>query len=92
MRIAIRNSIVRASSVAVFKIYILCEPCCAAYPTNVMPRVTNLVTNRTKIKTPPTVRATPTTKPSAEQSKDEVMNVIVYEVVITLVTSKTAAA
>jgi hypothetical protein len=39
-----------------------------------------------------TVQETPTTEPAAKQSRDEVMNVIVYGVVITLVISKTAEA
>jgi hypothetical protein len=57
-----------------------------------LPRVTNLELNRRQVTTPHTGYETPITEPVAEQSRDEVMNVIVYEVVITLVISTVNAA
>ena len=54
--------------------------------------MTYLEPNMGQVRALDTLHENPTTEPAAKQSREEVMNVIVYGVVITLVTSKTAEA
>ena len=48
----------------------------AAYLTKLLPRVTNFEPNRGQLTTPHRVYETPTTETAAEQSGDEVINVL----------------